>query len=52
MSNTNNALERTFTDMKKNLRNHPGMTAENRKRMMDGFFLAYAKLHNEKGGAN
>ena len=52
MPNTNNAIEGTFTDMKKNLRNHPGMTAENRKRMMDGFFLAYAKLHNEKGGAN
>lgn len=52
MPNTNNAIEGTFTDMKKNLRNHPGMTAKNRKRMMDGFFLAYAKLHNEKGGAN
>lgn len=52
MPNTNNAIEGTFTDMKKNLRNHPGMTVENRKRMMNGFFLAYAKLHNEKGGAN
>ena len=35
--------------MKKALRNHPGMIEENRKRMMNGFFLAYAKLHNEKG---
>lgn len=52
MPNTNNAIEGTFTDMKKNLRNHPGMTAKNRKRMMDGFFLAYAKMHNEKGDAN
>lgn len=49
MPNTNNAIEGTFTDMKKNLRNHPGMSAKNRKRMMNGFFLAYAKLHNEKG---
>lgn len=49
MPNTNNLLEGTFTDMKKNLRNHPGMSPENRKRMMNGFFLAYAQLHNEKG---
>ena len=49
MPNTNNMIEGTFTDMKKALRNHPGMNEENRKRMMDGFFLAYAKLHNEKG---
>ena len=49
MPNTNNMIEGTFTDMKKALRNHPGMIEENRKRMMNGFFLAYAKLHNEKG---
>lgn len=49
MPNTNNMIEGTFTDMKKALRNHPGMNEENRKRMMNGFFLAYAKLHNEKG---
>lgn len=49
MPNTNNTIEGTFTDMKKNLRNHPGMSEANRKRMMNGFFLAYAKLHNEKG---
>lgn len=49
MPNTNNAIEGTFTDLKKNLRNHPGMSEENRKRMMNGFFLAYAKLHNDKG---
>lgn len=52
MPNANNTIEGTFTDMKKNLHNHPGMTAENRKRMIDGVFLAYAKLHNGKGGAN
>lgn len=50
MPNTNNAIEGTFTDLKKNLRNHPGMSEVNRKRMMNGFFLAYAKLHNEKRG--
>lgn len=49
MPNTNNMIEGTFTDMKKALRNHPGMNEDNRKRMMNGFFLAYAKLHNEKG---
>ncbi len=49
MPNTNNQIEGTFTDMKKNLRNHPGMSQENRKRMINGFFLAYAQLHNEKG---
>lgn len=47
MPNTNNMIEGTFTDMKKNLRNHPGMNEKNRKRMINGFFLAYAKLHNE-----
>lgn len=46
MPNTNNMIEGTFTDLKKTLRNHPGMSEANRKRMMNGFFLAYAKLHN------
>ena len=50
MPNTNNMIEGTFTDLKKNLRNHPGMSEVNRKRFMNGFFLAYEKLHNEKGG--
>lgn len=49
MPNTNNLIEGTFTDLKRNLRNHSGMSEENRKRFMNGFFLAYAKLHNEKG---
>lgn len=48
MPNTNNMIEGTFTDMKKNLRNHPGMREDNRKRMINGFFLAYTKLHNAK----
>lgn len=37
-------IEGTFTDMKKTLQNHPGMIEDNRKRMVNGFFLAYAKL--------
>lgn len=41
MPNTNNVIEGTFTDMKKNLRNHPGMSEENRKRMMNGFFIMH-----------
>lgn len=49
MPNTNNMIEGTFTDLKKTLRNHPGMIEENRKRMINGFFLAYTKLHNKKG---
>ena len=40
MPNTNNKLEGTFTDLKKNLNNHSGMTQENRKRFISGFFLA------------
>ena len=49
MPNTNNMIEGAFTDMKKSLRNHPGMSAENRKRMINGFFLAYEKLQNTNG---
>ena len=33
----------------KTLRNHPGMNVDNRKRMMNGFLLAYIKKHNTKG---
>ena len=40
MPNTNNKIEGTFTDLKKNLNNHSGMTTENRKRFINGFFLA------------
>ena len=49
MPNTNNLIEGTFTSMKNALRNHPGMTKEHRKRMVDGFFLAYTELRNTKG---
>lgn len=40
MPNTNNKIEGTFTDLKKNLNNHSGLTKENRKRFINGFFLA------------
>ena len=43
MPNTNNKIEGTFTDLKKNLDNHSGMNKENRKRFVDGFFLALAE---------
>lgn len=42
MPNTNNKLEGTFTDLKKNLNNHSGMNGVNRKRFICGFFLALA----------
>lgn len=45
MPNTNNLLEGTFTDLKKNLAVHSGMTEANRKRFVSGFFLAYADKH-------
>lgn len=40
MPNTNNKIEGIFTDLKKNLNNHSGMSIENRKRFINGFFLA------------
>ena len=43
MPNTNNKLEGTFTDLKKNLNNHSGMNHENRKRFICGLFLASIK---------
>ena len=43
MPNTNNKIEGTFTDLKKKLNNHSGLTIENRKRLISGFFLALAE---------
>ena len=40
MPNTNNKIEGTFTNFKKHLNIHSGMTEENRKRFICGFFLA------------
>ena len=49
MPNTNNKIEGTFTDLKKNLNNHSGLTQENRKRFISGFFLALeSKLERTK----
>lgn len=42
MPNTNNKLEGTFTDLKKNLNLHSGLSVKNRKRFICGFFLASA----------
>ena len=43
MPNTNNKIEGTFTDLKKNLNNHSGLSIKNRKRFICGFFLALIK---------
>lgn len=43
MPNTNNKIEDTFTDLKKNLNTHRGLIMENRKRFISGFFLASAE---------
>ncbi len=43
MPNTNNKIEGTFANLKKRLNNHSGMTEENRKRFICGFFLALIK---------
>ena len=39
MPNTNNKIEGTFTDLKKNLNNHSGMTLEHRTRFIIGYFM-------------
>ena len=49
MPNTNNKLEGTFTDLKKNVNNHSGMIEENRKRFIIGFFLALVEAHSMSG---
>ena len=48
MPNTNNKIEGTFTDLKKNLNNHSGLTMENRKRFINGFFLALTETLSMK----
>ena len=49
MPPTNNQVEGTFTSLKRILQVHPGMSEQSRDRLVDGFFLAYAELHNTKG---
>lgn len=48
MPNTNNKIEGTFTDLKKNLNNHSGLSMENRKRFISGFFLALTETLSMK----
>ena len=48
MPNTNNKIEGSFTDLKKNLNNHSGLTIENRKRFISGFFLALTETLSMK----
>lgn len=48
MPNTNNKIEGTFTDLKKNLNNHSGLTRDNRKRFISGFFLALTETLSMK----
>lgn len=45
MPNTNNKIEGTFTNLKKRLNVHSGMTEMSRKRLISGFFLALAATH-------
>ena len=54
MPNTNNKIEDTFTDLKKNLNNHSGLSTKNCKRFICGFFLVLIKalciksrIHND-----
>ena len=49
MPNTNNKIEGTFTDLKKNLNTHSGMSIKNRKRFINGVFLA---LENKSANQN
>lgn len=46
MPNTNNKIEGTFTNLKKKLNNHSGMSLKNRKRFIIGFFLALNEALN------
>ncbi|EFA44628.1 hypothetical protein HMPREF0645_0952 [Hallella bergensis DSM 17361] len=48
MPNTNNKIEGTFTNLKKRLNVHSGMTEMSRKRLISEFFLALAATHGIK----
>lgn len=47
MPNTNNKIEGTFTDLKKNIHNHSGMSKAHRKRFIEGFFKAWNEALQE-----
>lgn len=44
MPNTNNKIEGTFTDLKKNLNNHSGLTIEHRRLFIIAYFLMRKKV--------
>ena len=44
MPNTNNKIEETFTDLKKNLNHHSGMSTKNRKWFICEFFFILIKV--------
>ena len=45
MPNTNNKIEGTFTDLKKNLHNHSGLTIEHRKQFITAYFQSKPEGH-------
>ena len=47
MPNTNNKIEGVFSDLKRNLRNHSGISNANREKFIYGFFLAWNKAKQE-----
>jgi hypothetical protein len=44
MPNTNNKIEGTFTDLKKNLNNHSGLTIDHRRQFILAYFLMRQKV--------
>ena len=44
MPNTNNKIEGTFTDLKKNLNNHSGLTIDHRRLFIIAYFLMRQKV--------
>lgn len=45
MPNTNNKIEGTFTDLKKNLNNHSGLSVDHRKQFITAFFQSKPEGH-------
>jgi len=51
MPNTNNKIEGIFTDLKKRMNAHGGMSDENRRRFVCGFFLALEEKLKKKAAS-
>ena len=49
ISNTTNALDGSFSDLKNKLRNHNGLSILRKKKFIDGFFKASCSLKTSKG---